>query len=173
MSLDEQLAAGIAARKSDALAAWKKIGAATAFFATHKAWWSYLPEAVAGVVSDFSGANKSLSNELLNLLARTNEQYRIIPLNQASASSFGGLKALIYVDADPPIPDLRRQILAFVEAGGMLIAGPNWGQLPGAPAKYDDHPRFTSRVLGKGRVAIGKAKLSDPHLWPTIRWADR
>src|SRR5205823_3368227 len=99
--LDEQLAAAIQAKNADALATWRSIGSAAGFFATHKAWSNYAPEAVAGVISNFSGPNQFLTNELLNLLARNNEQYRIIPKTKAAASSLSGLKAVIYVDTDP------------------------------------------------------------------------
>ncbi len=97
-------------------------------------------------------------------MARTNEQYRIVLKAEISAESLNSLKAVIYPDADPPSANVRKQILDFVQNGGMLIAGPKWGELPGEPAKYDDHPRYASRVFGKGRVAIGKTDLADPYI---------
>lgn len=165
ISLDNQLAAAMAAQKPDALETWKRLIRAAGFMATHKTWSDYTPEAVVGVLSDFSGKSEFLGGELLNLLARTNEQYRIIIKNRVSESSLRGLKAVLYAETDPPAPDLRRQIIAFVEAGGMLIAGPNWGELPGSPARYDDHPRYASRLLGKGTLAIAKADLDDPYVF--------
>jgi hypothetical protein len=71
-------AAGIAARRPESIQTWKNISAAAGFFAAHKAWAAYVPEAVVGVISDFAGKNKSLSRELLNLLARSSQHYRII-----------------------------------------------------------------------------------------------
>lgn len=162
VSLDTQLAAGIAGQERKALETWKKLTGAASFFADRKAWSDFRPEAVVGVVSDFSGPNEFLSHELLNLVARTNQQYRIILKNKAA--SLSGLRAILYVDAQPPAPDLRRQILAFVQAGGMLIAGPKWGQLPGAAAQDDAHPRYALGVLGKGRVAVAKRDIDDPYL---------
>ena len=168
LTLDNDLAAAIAAQKPAALDTWTKIGRATGFFAAHTAWANYLPEAVIGVISDFSGANEFLSRELLNLLDRTNEQYRIIAKAKASAERFRGLRAVIYPDAEPPSPELRRQVLAFVDAGGLLITGPKWGPPPGTRRplgpKTDDHPRYVSRTLGKGRVAVSKAELDEPYL---------
>ena len=38
-----------------------------------------------------------------------------------------------------PAPELRKQILDFVTAGGLLITGPKWGVPPGMPAR-DEHP---------------------------------
>src|SRR5207247_5923998 len=70
ISLDDALTAGLTAQKPDAQATWTRITAAAAFFAARKAWAGYVPVAVAGVISDFSGANEFFSSELLNLLAR-------------------------------------------------------------------------------------------------------
>jgi hypothetical protein len=164
ISLDDQLAAGIAAQTPAAMATWKRITAASGFFANHQSWPAHLPTALIGVISDFAGPNEFLGQELLNLLDRTNEPYRIIPKASVSAASISGLEAVLSLDADAPSPDMRKLILAFVEAGGMLIGGPDWRGLPGSAAKYDEHPRYTSRLLGKGRTAVAKASLSDPYL---------
>jgi hypothetical protein len=164
ISPDENLAVGIASQKPEALETWKKLTQAANFFAAHADWVNYVPQAVVGVISDFSGDNEFLTQELLNLLARTNEQYRIIVKSQVSASSFAGLRAVIYADGNPPAPELRKQTLAFVESGGMLIAGPKWGPAPGVPAKYSDHPRYSSHTLGKGRVVIATSDMDDPYV---------
>jgi hypothetical protein len=164
ISLDDQLAAGITGQTPAALATWKRITAAAGFFDAHNSWPAYLPAALMGVISDFAGPNEFLGQELLNLLDRTNEQYRIIPKANVSATSLNGLAAVLYLDTDAPSPDMRKLILGFVEAGGMLIGGPGWRGLPGSPAKYDEHPRYASRLLGKGRIAIAKASFSDPYL---------
>ena len=68
---------------------------AAGFFAARKAWADYVPEAVVGVVSGFSGQNEFLSHELLNLLGRAGQQYRIILKEKASDLSFPGLRAVI------------------------------------------------------------------------------
>jgi hypothetical protein len=41
-----------------------------------KAWPDYIPRAVAGVVSDFTGDNEFFSHELLNLMGRAGLHYR-------------------------------------------------------------------------------------------------
>jgi hypothetical protein len=164
ISLDNELAAGIAGRKADALRTWQKLTGAAAFFAARTGWSDFLPEAVLGIISDFSGKNEFMSHELLNLVARTNQQYRIIPKYEAAASSFSGLKAVLYPDEEPPAPDLRNRILSFVAAGGMLITGPKWGQPPGEPAAGYEHPRYALRALGAGRAAIARPDFEDPYL---------
>ncbi len=163
ISLDAQLAAGIADSKADALATWKGIAEAAGFFATRKQWPAYLPEAVVGVVSDFAGDNEFLGQELLNLIGRTNQQYAVLLKTGLTTAALRGLRALIYADAQPPAAGLRKQILDFVSAGGLLITGPKWGVPPGTPAA-DEHPRYAARTLGKGRLAIAKEVPDDPYV---------
>jgi hypothetical protein len=164
VTLDDALAAGIANAQARALDRWKELGAATAFFSGHAAWLDCEPMAVTGVVSDFAGPNEFLSRELLNLLARANQQFRIILKDSAGRSSFQGLRALLYADAAAPAPGLRREVLAFVEAGGLLIAGPQWGPIGGAGDLVAGHPRYNVRPLGKGRIAAAKSEPDDPYI---------
>jgi len=164
IALDDQLAAGIESENTEALQTWKDLSRAIGFFATHSYWSDFVDEAVVGVLSDFSGDNEFLSNELLNLLARTTEQNRIIPKARFSVSSLTGLRAVLYPDSGPPTPDIRKQVLSFVQAGGLLITRPGWGDIPGSPADWD-HPRYLCRVLGKGRIAVAKSDdAPDPYL---------
>jgi len=164
ISLDDQLAEGITSRKPAALEVWQKVTGAAGFFSARKSWSTYLPEAVLGIISDFAGRNEPMGQELLNLVARTNQQYRILLKTKVSKSSFGGLRAVLYADEEPPSTDLKREILAFIQAGGMLITGPKWGPLPGAPAKEADHPRYSLRIFGKGRLAVSNSDFDDPYL---------
>jgi hypothetical protein len=164
IALGDQLEAAIDSGNGDALATWKDLTRATAFFAAHSYWSDFVDEAVVGVISDFSGENEFVSHELLNLLTRTTEQYRIIPKGRFSVSSLGGLKAVLYSDSDPPASDLRRQVLGFVQDGGLLITGAGWGDTPGSPADWD-HPRYLCRVLAKGRIAVARSdEAPDPYL---------
>jgi hypothetical protein len=163
ISLDAPLAAAIADGKADALATWKGIAGTAAFFAARPQWPAYLPEAVVGVISDFAGDNEFLGQELLNLIGRTNQQYAVLVKTRLPEAAFRGLRALIYADSQPPAAGLRKQILDFVSAGGLLITGPKWGIPPGAPAT-EEHPRYAARTLGKGRLAIAKADPDDPYV---------
>ena len=165
VSLDNSLAVSLAAGKTDALATWSRLTATAGFFAAHKAWPAYVPMAVVGVVSDFAGENEFFSQELLNLLTRAGQHYRILPKGGITDASLGGLRAAIYADAEPPAPALRKRILAFVEAGGMLITAPKWGEVPGTPVQNDGNPRYRLRALGKGKVAVAVAGPDDPYLW--------
>jgi hypothetical protein len=163
ISLDDATATGIAGQEARAVDGWKKLVAAARFFDARKEWAAYTPQAVVGVVSDFTGDNEFLSGETLNLLARTNQQYRVIPKGKTSEESWKGLRAILYVDAQPPSPELRKQLDALVAAGRMLIAGPKWGPVTGTPAKDQEHPRYDIRMVGKGKVALAKEDPNDPY----------
>jgi hypothetical protein len=163
ISLDDQLAAGIEGSNGEALETWKSLTQSTKFFSAHGYWSDYVGEAVVGVVSDFSGDDEFLSREVVNLLTRTTEQHRIIPKTNFSASSLRDLQAVLYPDSTPPTADLAKQLLDFVHAGGLLVRRSEWGAT-GTPAEWD-HPRYSCRVLGKGRVATAKSdEAADPYL---------
>jgi hypothetical protein len=165
ITLDAPLVTGLAARKSESLATWKGLTAAAGFFAAHKNWPDYAPRAVVGVVSDFTGDNEFFSGELLNLMGRAGLHYRILPKDKISAQSFESLRAVSYTDASAPSADLRKQILAFVEAGGMLIAAPKWGPVAGPPVTPVERPGFSMRTLGKGKIALADDDPVDPFSW--------
>lgn len=163
LEIDDRLAAGIAGRNAEALTTWKQLTGAAGFFAARDSWSEFLPEALLGVISDFSGSNELLSQEILNLSARTNLQYRILLKTKVSSTSLRGLRAVLYADAQPPAPDLRKQVMAFVQSGGLLITGPAWGPLLGTPASNDQYPGYAWRTLGEGKVAATQAEFDDPY----------
>jgi len=165
ITLDAPLADGLAARKPESLATWKSLTATAGFFSAHKNWPDFTPKAVVGVVSDFTGDNEFFSGELLNLMGRAGLHYRILPKDKISAQSFASLRAVSYTDAAPPTADLRKQVLAFVEAGGMLIAAPKWGPAAGAPLATGERPGFSTRTLGKGKIALADDEPADPFSW--------
>ena len=162
ISLDDQFASDVALGKADALASWRKIAAAARFFEVRKACDAYAPEAVLGIVSDFAGDNEYMGGELLNLVARTNQQYRILLKNKLSPASFANLKGVIYADVTAPGPAVMNNIMAFVQAGGLLITHPPWGIAPGMRASNQDNDRYVWRISGKGRIAFAKSEFDDP-----------
>ena len=162
ISLDDRFAANVMVGKRDAVASWKKITTAAKFFEDRKAWAAYAPEAVVGIISDFAGDNEYMGGELLNLVARTNQQYRILLKNKLSPSSFARLKGVIYADATAPAPAVKNSIMAFVREGGLLITHPKWGLAPGLRAGTQDNERYWWRTSGKGRIAFAKSEFDDP-----------
>jgi hypothetical protein len=162
ISLDDNLRARLLEGDSGAQQAWKGIAAAAAFFDKHRQWRAFQPLGFTGVISDFSGGNFDLSGEILNLMSRTGALYRVLWKHTAMTQPFTGLKALVYADPEPPSKELRQKILRFVESGGLLVTGPNWGP-EGKSLGTGAHPRFDVRALGKGRLASARQDLDDPY----------
>jgi hypothetical protein len=161
-TLDNKFAAAVAQGNATALASWKKLATTARFFDEHKAWSAFRPEAVVGIISDFEGDNEYMGGELLNLVARTNQQYRVLLKSKLVPASFANLKAVVYPDVVPPSPAVKNQIMAFVQAGGLLITHPKWGLAPGFAADNQDNDRYQWRTSGKGRIAYAKAEFDDP-----------
>lgn len=158
VSLDDTLAAALLAHKPEADRPWNRIQQTAAFFAAHPDWPAYSPVAAIGVVSDFSGGNEFFSHELLNLLARAGQPARPIAKDKLDAS---GLKALVYMDAEPPSAELRRRVMDFVAAGGLLIAAA-W-TAPGGARAACPLDNFTMSAHGKGHIAAAKEPPQDPY----------
>lgn len=165
VSLDETLSAGLAAGNSQAVSAWKRITAALAFYEKHRDWRTYEPFGVLGVLSDYAGENEFLATEALNLINRRHLAFRILDKTNETSLSFRGLKAVLYVDEQPPEPGLRDKLLSFARAGGLLICPPSSAALAaGDRVAEESHPRFEVHALGKGRVAVAKEDLADPYV---------
>ncbi|MCC6859619.1 MAG: hypothetical protein IT158_13705 [Bryobacterales bacterium] len=152
---------GAARRDAAALDLVRRIGAVISFFGAHRDWSTYEPHGVLGVVSDFTGDNEFMSTEVLNLTARQNQPYKILLKDRVRPASLAGLVAVIYPDDQAPSPELRKRLLAFVGAGGLLVTGPKWGAAAGEPAGGYPHPRFKVVRHGKGRIAVG-SEFDDP-----------
>ncbi|HUK18275.1 MAG TPA: hypothetical protein VLW65_17745 [Bryobacteraceae bacterium] len=162
ISLDDDFRASLAEGAAPALQSWHQITTAARFFHDHAEWKSYRSLGLVGVISDFSGANFEVAGEVLNLMARRDLLFRVIWKSQAAAQPFTGLKALLYADAAAPDAPLRHKITEFVEQGGLLIAGSEWGA-QGKPAPPDFPTQFDVRALGKGRLAVAREALSDAY----------
>ena len=162
ISLDDDLRAGMAEGAAPALESWSQIWAAARFFQQHGEWRPYVSLGLVGVISDFTGEDFALSGEILNLMARRDLLFRVIWKSQAARQALAGLKAVVYADAAPPSPALRRQIADFVETGGLAVTGPGWGA-EGKPAPPDFSTQFDVRAVGKGRLAVARDALTDPY----------
>jgi len=177
VSLDERVRAGLTAGEARAVETWRRLARALEFFKARRGWNEFRLVSVVALISDFSGPNEELSGELLNLAARRPLPVRPIEKSAAAAASFSGLKAVIYPDQSPPEEQLRRKLLAFVRAGGLLIANHQWTPLLGEAAEGDAYRRFQVRRLGRGRLAVAReamldayAAVMDVHLLLSHRW---
>jgi hypothetical protein len=97
---------------------WPGITAAARFFADHREWDTWTPQALIGVLSDFTGPNEFFAGELLNLLDRAGMHNRVLLKDHLPTDPFRGLRAVLYADPEPLPPALRARI------GPLLIAKP-------------------------------------------------
>ena len=151
--LDPDLCRSLGAGDARALETWKKLMDAARFFDRHRAWGEGESIGVLGVLSDFAGDNEFGGGELLNLAARLHQPYRI--LLKSNVPPFAGFRAIIYPDAEPVKPELRRKLVEFVHSGGLLIGGKLCGIDEGTPSE-EWHRNYEIRRLGRGRIAIGE-----------------
>ncbi len=164
VSLDDDLRAALIQKGPVAMHSWKKILHATSFFAKHQDWQSFVSDAVLGVISDFTGDNEYMSEEVLNLANRRQLPFRVILKTRWTSRSMERLKAALYVDRQPPNKELRQQLLMFVESGGLLVVLPAWGKVDGV-YEYDAlDGRFLIYRLGQGRLAVAKEVPEDPYV---------
>jgi hypothetical protein len=103
----------IATVDSPSSPALQPIAAAARFFADHREWESWPPQALIGVLSKFES---DFSQELLNLLDRQGMHNRVLLKGHLPADPFRGLRAVLYADPEPLSETLRKQI------GTLLIA---------------------------------------------------
>ena len=163
ISLDSQMLAGLASQAAPAMDAWKRIVGALAFFEQNKPVRTFEPTTRLAVISNFSGADRFLAEETLNLLPRLREPFRAIARSQAAAASFDGLQGILYADQEPPDAKLRQKLIAFAKGGGTLFVRSKWPNPEGSPAPLspaEAYLLFNVRSLGKGRLAT--AKEDDP-----------
>ncbi len=159
LSLDDNLRWGLLKGDAAARQTLRDISSVLRFYEKHRDWKTYRPAGVVGVISDFAGENFDMSGEILKLSLRRGLLSRPLWKPRLSPLSFTGLKGLVYADKLAPAADLHKRLMAFVEQGGFLATGPNWGP---EGKSTGAHPRFDLRTLGKGRLAVAKEELVDP-----------
>ncbi|HEX8984077.1 MAG TPA: hypothetical protein VF767_01545 [Bryobacteraceae bacterium] len=164
VTLDEKLSAALAARNPKALETWKGIARTTAFFEAHRDWADFPPCANIAVVSDFSGPNEYVGQELLNLLPRRGVPYRVIDRPRAAAAPLDGLAGILYPDQQAPDAALRQRLSEFVAEGGVLLANAGWPAPQGVVPSKDVFGRWKIYASGKGRLAIAAEAGLDPYL---------
>ena len=162
LTLDGPMRAGILNGNPQALSAWKSIGGALSFFEEHAEWAAYKPMGILAVVSDFRGTNSSLSGETLNLLSRRHVQYEVLDRRLALAGPVTGLKAVLWTDDDPPTSEQHRNLLDFVEQGGLIIAPKYLGPAGVVPRHEYWLPGYDIYDGSKGRIAVASQGFSDP-----------
>jgi hypothetical protein len=145
-------------RTDRALGQWKRLVNALQWFTTRREWRTWTPIAPLTVISTFEGDDRLLSEEFLNLAPRRYLAYRALRAADAGGASFDQQKAILYLESRPPEGELRKRLLAFAQAGGLLIAPPGMVDTPPEETRSEHN----IRRFGKGRIAMPVEKWSDP-----------
>jgi len=161
VSLDRQLRSDLSSGRPEAGDTWVRLARCLTFFEEHREWVSYRPVGSLGVISDYAGVNEFISFEVVNLLSRRNILYRVVHKDRARDASFDGLEMALYLDEDPPHPDLARKLYAFADRGGTLITPPGWKE-GRSTDEAPSYPGFQSSRHGSGRVVVTREGLVDP-----------
>lgn len=163
VSLDESLVKGLPAGDAEALKQWRAILAALSFFEQHRDWSAWEPWGPIGILSTFAGKDEYLGQEVLNLAARRNLLYRVLDRSIPASQKVEGLRAVLYVDNDPPNPQLKERLTAFARAGGLLIVPRALNaQFPAARPLRCPVAGYELGSFGKGTLAAGTADWDDP-----------
>jgi hypothetical protein len=158
ITLDKFFQDGLDQHNEAAVLTWRRMMAALKFFQGRREWRSWQPVASLAIVSTFEGDGKLMSEEFLNLAPRRHLAYRAMRLADGSALSFAGMKAVLYLEPEPPQGEIRTKLLEFAQGGGLLIAPPGTVDAPVAERKAEHR---LCRV-GTGRVAMPLDRWDDP-----------
>ncbi len=164
ISLDDNFRSDLANQNPEALDRWRRISATLDFFKQHSDWRSFRSKSILAVISDFSGGNQWISEEVLNLLSRRHLPFRIIEKAKGETASLVDCKAILYVDKDAPSKSLHEKLLEFVSKGGLLMASPSWGKskaalVPGPPTTI-----IGFAIMGRGVLQWPRKSFKIP-LW--------
>jgi hypothetical protein len=149
VALDDGLRAKLRRQDTAAVATWHSIGACLRFAEDHAEWRSFVPFGNLGIVLDTASKDAEMVDEYLKLVARRQVPYRLIVRSELSAASLAGFRAVLATELVQPSEVERKVLKAFAENGGLVVAGPWWGNPP------KDEP-FAEVPVGKGRAAVYK-----------------
>jgi hypothetical protein len=155
VALDDDLRARLFHEDARGLAKWRRMAAYLQFAEDHAEWRRFVPYGNLAFILDTGRQNTDLSDEYLNLVARRQVPYRIIQRSQLSPASLAGFQAALAMDLAPATEAERKILCDFAEKGGLIVAGPSWGNAP-------KDESYTEVRLGKGRVAIYKDDPPNP-----------
>jgi hypothetical protein len=126
---------------------WRRMTGVLRFSQNHPDWNRFTPYGNVAIVTD-AGSD---AEEYLKLVARRQVPYRLLSRTELTGECLSRFTAVVQVS--PPSESERKVLTAFVENGGLVVAGPSWG----GPPKDE---RYAERPLEKGRLVIYKE--SDP-----------
>lgn len=149
VSLDDALRAKLRIRDDSALKAWRSISSYLKFAESHAAWRALAPYGNVGIVLDPASTKQDFADEYLNLVTRRQVPYRLVERSGLNSAAVAKFRALVATELDPPSSAERKLLQDFAENGGLVIAGPSWGNAPKTEP-------FLEIPAGKGRVVVYK-----------------
>lgn len=164
VSLDANLVRGLPAGDAEALKKWRSIQAALSFFEARRDWAAWQPWGPVGILSSFAGEDEYMGQEMLNLSARRNLLYRILDRSVPASHNLEGLRAVIYVDNSAPTAALKSKLIAFAQAGGLLIVPRSLAaQFPAGKVLQCPVAGYKLQTFGKGMLAAATQDWDDPY----------
>ena len=157
IALDDDLRVRLLQKDASALATWRNVGTYLKFAEDHAEWRTFEPYGNVAFILDTASANEDYTNEYLNLVARRQVPYRLVERSRLTAASLAGFRAALAVDL-AALSDGERKVLGdFAEGGGLVVAGPSWGDAP-------ENNDYVEIPAGKGRVVVYREKPPDPEM---------
>jgi hypothetical protein len=146
VSLDDGLRAKLRARDASALEEWRRVSSYLKFAESHAGWRTAAPYGRVGFV-DAANTKQELADEYLNLMTRRQVAYRLVARSGLNAAAAATFRAIVATELDPPTAAERKLLQDFADDGGLVVAGPSWGDAPKTEP-------FAEIPTGKGRVAV-------------------
>jgi len=157
LSVHEQLQQALLLGTPDARAGWERMRAYASFYSWNLPARYSAPADVGVIVSD-----PMRWFEVMNLLARHNVPFEIIPSGELAKKDLGALDALIVLEA-PTAADVEK-LAAFAQVGGTVVLAGVPGTYPwqSAEPQAKTDERVTYRA-GKGRVVEFAQPVVNPN----------
>ena len=149
IALDDTVRSKLRARDASALETWHHLSACLKFAESHSAWRTLSPYGNVGIVLDPASTQADLADEYLRLAARRQMPYRIVLRSELGAPALAKFRAIVATELDPPSVAEHKVLQEFAENGGVVIAGPRWGNAP-KTEPYAELP------TGKGSLFVYK-----------------
>ena len=164
LTLDEGLCKGLPAGDAHAVSTWSSIVAAVAFFEKHRQWVGWERWGPIGILSSFAGNDEFMGEEILNLAGRRKLLYRVLYRSARARPKIEDLPAVLYLDSDPPSPELKAMLVAYARSGGLLIVPRALAaQFPGDKTVRCPVAGFEWRSFGGGAVIAATQDWDDPY----------
>jgi hypothetical protein len=144
---------------------WISMTQALEWWEKHRDWANWTPLSSLLVVSTFTGADRYMGGEALNLCSRRNLPFEPMETDRVTPAALAGKKAVLWVNHAPAAVAQLAALQSFVAGGGALVVPRATGdQIVSKQPLDETHPRFDLFAVGKGKLAVAKGEWRDPFL---------